>query len=279
MTYNCLFTVLTDLDLVEDTLSQAMAATDAHDAHLDVLCLGVDCTQSGFYYAGASAIVLQETITRATEEAQEIEARAKHVLENSTLRWGSETGVAQLADVARHVAARARFSDLVVLPKPYGEERGAELEAITEAALFDGDAPTIILPESDQFKPHPRRVMVGWNESLEALRAVRAAMPLLTQADTVHVVVIDPPTHGPSRSDPGGMLSQYLARHGVSAEIDVLSKTLPRVSDVLTRHATDMDADLLVMGAYGHSRFREAVFGGATRNMLEQATIPVLMAH
>ncbi len=121
--------------------------------------------------------------------------------------------------------------------------------------------------------------MVGWNESLEALRAVRAAMPLLTQADTVHVVVIDPPTHGPSRSDPGGMLSQYLARHGVSAEIDVLSKTLPRVSDVLTRHATDMDADLLVMGAYGHSRFREAVFGGATRNMLEQATIPVLMAH
>ncbi|MGB0440252.1 MAG: universal stress protein, partial [Paracoccaceae bacterium] len=76
-----------------------------------------------------------------------------------------------------------------------------------------------------------------------------------------------------------GMVAQYLVRHGVRAEIDVLSKTLPRVADVLLRHATDTSADLLVMGGYGHSRFREAVLGGATRHMLQQATLPVLMAH
>ncbi|WP_299849117.1 universal stress protein [uncultured Roseovarius sp.] len=279
MTYNCLFTVLTDEELVEDTLTHAMTAAQAYDAHLDVLCLGVDRTQTGYYYAGASAIVLQETITRANEEAEGIEAKAGAILKNSGLRWGSETGVAQLADLGRHVAARARFSDLVILPKPYGENRGAELEPITEAALFEGHTPAVILPEGGNPAPNPQRVMVGWNESIEALSAVRAALPLLKQADAVHVVVIDPPTHGPNRSDPGGMLSQYLARHGVSAEIDVLSKTLPRVSDVLMRHATDMDAEMLVMGAYGHSRFREAIFGGATRNMLEQATLPVLMAH
>jgi len=95
----------------------------------------------------------------------------------------------------------------------------------------------------------------------------------------VHVVVIDPPTPGPNRSDPGGVLSQFLARHGVRGDIDVLSKTLPRVSDVLNRHARDMNADMIVMGAYGHSRFREAILGGATRYMLEQAEIPVFMAH
>lgn len=279
MSYNCLFTVLTDEELVEDTLAHAVAAAEAYDAHLDVLCLGVDRTQTGYYYAGASAIVLQETITRANEEAEAIEARANAILKTSGLRWGSETGVAQLADLGRHVAARARFSDLVILPKPYGEGRGAELEPITEAALFEGHTPAVILPKGGTPTPRPQRVMVGWNESIEALNAVRAALPLLAQADAVHVVVIDPPTHGPNRSDPGGLLSQYLARHGVSAEIDVLSKTLPRVSDVLTRHATDMDADMLVMGAYGHSRFREAIFGGATRNMLEQATLPILMAH
>lgn len=279
MTYNCLFTVLTDETLIDNTLTHAIAAAQTHDAHLEVLCLGVDRTQTGYYYAGASAIVLQETITRANDEAQAIEARASKILKNSDIRWGSETGMAQLADLGRHVAARARFSDLVILPKPYGEGRGAECEPITEAALFEGHTPTLILPDEGAPTPTPKRVLVGWNESIEALSAVRAALPLLTQADAVHVVVIDPPTHGPNRSDPGGLLSQYLARHGVKVEIDVLSKTLPRVSDVLMRHAADMDADMMVMGAYGHSRFREAIFGGATRNMLEMATLPVLMAH
>jgi nucleotide-binding universal stress UspA family protein len=75
------------------------------------------------------------------------------------------------------------------------------------------------------------------------------------------------------------LLSQFLARHGVKAEIDVLSKTMPRVSDVLMRHVSDVNADMIVMGAYGHSRFREAILGGATRSMLEKATVPVLMAH
>jgi nucleotide-binding universal stress UspA family protein len=70
-----------------------------------------------------------------------------------------------------------------------------------------------------------------------------------------------------------------LVRHGVHAEVTVLARSLPRVSDVLARHVLDEDADMLVMGAYGHSRFREAILGGATRNMLEQATVPVLMAR
>ncbi|MEC9105039.1 MAG: universal stress protein, partial [Pseudomonadota bacterium] len=71
----------------------------------------------------------------------------------------------------------------------------------------------------------------------------------------------------------------WLARHGVKAEIDVLAKTMPRISDMIRRHAEDTSADLIVMGGYGHSRFREAILGGATRNMLEEAEVPVLLAH
>lgn len=279
MTYNSLFTVLTDESLVDETLDHAMAAATEHEAHLDVLCLGVDRSQSGYYYAGASAIVLQETIARAQEESEAIEAKARKVLGGSALRWGVEVGVSQLADLGRHVAARARFSDMVILPQPYGEGRGAELEPVTESALFEGRTPVMVTPKKSAPVTRPARIMLGWNESSEALGAVRAALPLLKRADVVHVVVIDPPSHGPNRSDPGGLLSQYLARHGVKVEIDVLSKTLPRVSDVLLRHAGDMDADMVVMGAYGHSRFREAIFGGATRYMLEQANLPVFMAH
>ncbi|WP_306151867.1 universal stress protein [Roseovarius sp. MMSF_3281] len=279
MTYNSLFSVVTDETLVEDTMAQAMAMALAHDAHLDVLCLGVDRSQTGYYYAGASAVVLQETITRAQEESEALEAKVTKLLEGSGVRWSSETGVAQLADLGRHVAARARFSDLVVLPRPYGDNCGAELEPVTESALFEGHTPALIVPPNAKPQPAPNRLLIGWNESNEALGAIRAAMPLITAADEVHVVVIDPPQHGPNRSDPGGLVSQYLARHGANVEIDVLSKTLPRVSDVLLRHADDMKADMLVMGAYGHSRFREAVFGGATRHMLEQADLPVFMAR
>jgi nucleotide-binding universal stress UspA family protein len=279
MTYNSLFTVLTDTDLVEETLEHAIAAARAYDAHLDVLCLGVDRSQTGYYYAGASAIVLQETIARAQKEAEDVEALARKRLEGSDIRWAAESGVSQLADLGRHVAARARFSDLVILPQPYGEGRGAELEPVTESALFEGRTPVLVAPAGAAPVPNPRRILLAWNESSEALGATRAALPLLRGAEHVHVVVIDPPAHGPNRSDPGGLLSQYIARHGAKAEIDVLSKTLPRISDVLIRHAGDMDADMIVMGAYGHSRFREAIFGGATRYMLEQAPVPVFMAH
>ena len=75
------------------------------------------------------------------------------------------------------------------------------------------------------------------------------------------------------------MLCQMLVRHKVHADVAVLARTQSRVSDVLARHAADLNADMLVMGAYGHSRFREAILGGATRNMLEQAEVPVFMAH
>ena len=279
MAYKTLFSVVTDIALAGPVLDQAVAMAQAYDAHLDVLCMGLDRTQTGFYYAGANAMILQETITRAQDEAREVEAFVKKVLKNSDVRWNVDCGVAQLADMGRHVAQRARFSDIAILPKPYGEKRGAELEPILESAMFDGDTPVFMVPEAGPVVTSPKRILLAWNESDEALAASRAALPLLAAADLVRIVVIDPPAHSPSRSDPGGLLSQFLSRHGVNCEIDVLSKTLPRVSDVLMRHAMDTESEMIVMGAYGHSRFREAILGGATRNMLENCTIPVLLAH
>jgi nucleotide-binding universal stress UspA family protein len=279
MSYKNLLTVLTDSKFVDASLEQGAALAGVHDAHLDVLCMGVDRTQTGYYYAGANAMVLQETLTRAQEEAAEIDGMAKTFLTATEIRWGTEMGVAQMADLGRHIAAHARFTDMVILPQPYGENHGAELEPVIEAALFEGRVPVLMIPDGKPALSDPKTISIAWNESDECLSAVRGAMPLLKSADEVHVVVIDPPTHGPNRSDPGGQLSQFLARHGVRTEIDVLAKTMPRVSDVLLRHAADTKTDLVVMGAYGHSRFREAILGGATRYMLEQSELPVLMAH
>lgn len=279
MAYKSLLTVLTDPKIAEPPLSQLIALAEAGDAHAEALCLGVDRTQTGYYYAGANAMVLQETLTRAHTEAAEILELANGILGRSGVRWAAEDGVAQISDLGRHVAHRARFSDLVVLPRPYGPDRGSEVEPVVEAALFEGHAPVLVVPDDFEPQGQPKTVMVAWNESIESMTAIRQAMPFLRAADLVRIVVIDPPTHGPERSDPGGLLSQMLARQDVRCEIDVLSKTLTRVSDVLNRHAVDTSSDMIVMGAYGHSRFREAILGGATRNMLEKAAVPVFMAH
>ncbi|SHF03838.1 Universal stress protein family protein [Ruegeria intermedia] len=279
MAYKSLLSVVTETKFAKKALEQMAALAEAQDGHAEALCLGVDRSQTGYYYAGANALILQETLNRANAEADENLKFAEEFLGKSGVRWSAESGVAQIADLGRHVAHRARFSDLVVLPQPYGEGRGAEAEPIVEAAMFDGHAPVLVVPDDAEIVSRPRTVLIGWNESVEAMRAIRFALPFLMAADLTRIVVIDPPAHGPDRSDPGGLLSQMLARHGVKCEIDVLSKTMTRVSDILNRHAEDTAADMIVMGAYGHSRFREAILGGATRNMLEKSAVPVFMAH
>jgi len=282
MAYKSLLTVATSADRTDVAINGAAALAAAHDAHLDVLALGVDRTQVGYSYIGTGAVILQAAVERAEQDARDTEAAARKAIaaQSPALRWTAEAAVTQLGALTDLVAQRARFADLVVLPRPYGAGQGPEAEAVIEAALFEGRAPVLVLPDSGVGSAGtPRRAVVAWNQSAEAMTAVRKALPLLKAADLVNIAVIDPPQHGPERSDPGGMLCQMLVRHGVKAEVSVLARTLPRISDVLARHVRDQNADLLVMGAYGHSRFREAILGGATRNMLEQAEVPVLMAH
>ncbi len=279
MAYKSLLCVLSDWKHCQPALAQSISLAKSEDAHLEVLCLGVDLTQVTSYYAGANAVILQETISRAMEDAETLKKQAEARLQGESILWSTCTSVAALADIGRHIAARARFADLVILPHPYGKNVGPEHEPVTEAALFEGKAPVLVVPNKGQMTLAPERVVIGWNESSEAMAAVRSALPILKRALWVNITVIDPPVHSPNRSDPGGMLSQFLARHGVTAEITVLSKTMPRISDILIRHVIDRQAEMIVMGAYGHSRLREAIFGGATRDMLEQAKAPLFLAH
>ncbi|MCU0827192.1 MAG: universal stress protein [Tabrizicola sp.] len=281
MAYKSLLTVATSAQGLLPAVSAAAALATRADAHLDALVLGVDRTQIGYSYVGSGAVMIAAAMDRAEEEARATEKAMTEAIgaQSPDLRYAIDSAVTQLGALTDVVATRARYADLVVLPLPYGNTRGVEDEAVIEAALFEGIAPVLIVPESGMPSTDPRRIVVAWNQSREALVAARRAMPFLRRAESVQIVVIDPPTHGPERSDPGGLLCQMLVRHGVRAEVTVLAKTLPRVSDVLARHLRDANADLLVMGAYGHSRFREAILGGATRDMLEHAQLPVFLAH
>lgn len=279
MAYKTILTILTSVDDAEAVLPAAMAVASAHDAHLDVLCLGIDRTQTGYYFAGATAIMHQETLAHAQDEAVRIETAARGALEASDLRWGLESLVAQAASVTSIVANRARFSDLVVMPKPYGPDLPADAPALIEAAMFQGNAPVLVLGGDAPVVTTPERVVIAWNESNEALAAVRRALPLLNAAAEVDICIVAPERRPADAADPGAELAAMLTRHGVQVEVCIVPQTTTRVSEAITRHAIDRDAGLLVMGAYGHSRFREAILGGATRNMLEHAPLPVLMAH
>jgi nucleotide-binding universal stress UspA family protein len=284
MAYKSLLTIISHPEAAGSTLAAAISLAGREDAHLDVLCLGIDYTQVGYYYPGQLAVYQNDDSARAVADAAALEKLVTARLSTEVLRFSVETAIAQLGGLTDLIARQARFSDLVLLPLPYGKHASASADLLLEAALFQGRAPVLVMPVTGLPKvlgatTLGQDVVVAWNESAEALVAIRAALPLLRAAKHVTIAIIDPSYHSAERSDPGGALSQMLARHGVHVEVTVLAKTLPKVADVLNRLVRDRAADLLVMGAYGHSRFREAVLGGATRDILELAEVPVFMAH
>jgi nucleotide-binding universal stress UspA family protein len=259
-------------------LDTAIGLATSRDAHLEVLCLGIDRMQVGYYFDGASAALIEQGIARARAAAKATEAQIARRLESESLSWGSRSAVAQVGAIPDIVGHAARFSDMVVIGKPYGKGKDPEEGAILEAALFEGRVPVLIVPGATA-PDFARRIVLGWNQTAEALSAARAALPFLTAAEAVKVVMVAPGRHGRDESDPGGEISRWLSRHGARVEAAVLPRTLPRIADTISRYAMDEQANLIVMGAYSHSRFRESLLGGATRDMLADAVMPVLMAR
>ena len=136
--------------------------------------------------------------------------------------------------------------------------------------------PVLVVPYAGRHEGLGSRVLVAWNASREAARAVHDALPLLTRARSVVVLAVDPPDED---HIPGADIAAHLAHHGVHVEARHTVAPDIEVGDELLNLISDLGADLLVMGAYGRSRWREAVFGGATRHILAHMTVPVLMAH
>jgi nucleotide-binding universal stress UspA family protein len=272
--------------IVTDSVADAPALTAAAEiavrerAHLDVHALGIDPAHYEAMPVGTAAVVLDPGTDEARQSADDLVAWAEGVLATYDLSAVVAPAVVTTMGLDGTVARLARYADLVVAAQPYGEG-ASQLQVLTlEAALFGTGAPVMVVPRAAcDFTEPLDRAMIAWDESDECLEAVRKALPVLREADHTDIVMVDPPSHSPERSDPGGVLCLMLARQGVKSEVSILAKTLPRVSGVLNRFVTEHGTKMIIMGAYGHSRMREAVLGGPTREMLETATVPILMAH
>ena len=260
-------------------LEMAIALARRAGAHLHVLCAGIDDTEPGFYYAGAQAVAVQQNLAEARSQGHAVEDIARQRLAAEDILWDVQTVTVMPGGIEPFLADTLRYYDLVVLPTPY-QGRKDRIDAIAfESCLFGADTAVMVVPDGYEPEAGFDRIVVGWDGGNQALAAVRAAEPLIKTADLTQVVIVDPPIHAADRSDPGGKLAAYLSRIGAKADLYVVARTQPSVGAQILSRATEQAAGLIVMGAYNHSRMREAILGGTTRDMLRLTTIPLLMAH
>lgn len=171
----------------------------------------------------------------------------------------------------------ARLRDLTVVPMP---DVDTVERWLAETLIFGSGRPTVVLPERPRWSKAValNTVVVAWDFSRNSTRAVADALPLLKKAKLVCILTVNNEkvfTSGRS----GAELAKYLARHGINVVLDEVDAAGRDIATVFESHLTLRDADLLVMGAYGHSRFREFVLGGATRSMLVRPPVPVFLSH
>ncbi|MBV9373567.1 MAG: universal stress protein [Alphaproteobacteria bacterium] len=230
----------------------------------------------GYYDPALLSPFFDELRARARDAAD----KTREVFEHIAGRRGVSAEWREIAEGAdADPALHARYADLTILGQLDPDEPDTIQPRPEQVTLVSG-RPILVVPYTGNFSDLGRRVVIGWNASREAARAVNDAMPLLTAAETVTVLTIDP-REGPQAHGevPGADISLHLARHGVKAEIErTVSADLP-IGEILLSRVADLGADLLVMGAYGHSRARELLLGGATRSLLRSMTLPVLMSH
>lgn len=279
MSIKTVSTIITSQDQMETQLASATAFARAIDAHLQVLALAVGIDQTGVVQSAFDAIPTGIGMEESLRHARELAEAATAQMKKEDIRWDVEAFSVPAAVTGSELVRHLRFSDLVIFQRAPEGAALRQTRMLAETVLFDADCPLLMLPETDSVIAPPTRIMVSWDESSAALRAARQAMPLLQAARKVEIVLVDPPKDAPDRSDPGGAFAQFLARHGIRCEVSVCSRTDSSIAGTLQRHAEELGSDLIVMGAYGHSRLRQAIFGGTTRETMEKSRVPVLMAH
>ncbi len=281
-------------------LEEVFALARPYSAHVEVLHIRRDPRNDlPLYGEGFSAEILQEVVDEAERNARTTAATARRMFDAAvagasvvvmdrpaadgcmegrgiTASWREATG-----PTARSLAARARFADLTVLARPAGEPLDFE---VVQGALFESGRPMLL---ADGAIERLDSVAIAWNGSLSSVRAVAGAMGFITRARTVSILAAD---EGPMDAVVGVLggraqpqperLVDHLAWHGIQAIVRHVAREGRPVGAALAEAARDLNAGLLVMGGYGHSRMREVVLGGATRHMLMHPTgCAVLLAH
>jgi nucleotide-binding universal stress UspA family protein len=181
-------------------------------------------------------------------------------------------------DATESVPVHGRYADVLVIGQPNETDASGVEPDFAERLLLAAGRPALVIPYAGDFPTVGTRVLVAWNASREATRALTDAIPILREAKQVDVIAFNP-KDAPHGEVPGADIGLYLARHGIKVNVSQQTAEDVDVGNQLLSRAADLDSDLVVMGAYGHSRMKELILGGATRTVLNSMTVPVLMSH
>ena len=265
----------------QPVLETALAAAQRFGAHLEVLYIRPDPRLAVPYATlGMSGSMKKTVMESARQSANEQAAKTRAAFEKFCGKHGipivkrppAEAPVSAswregVGNQSAVVAQRGLYADLIVVPRP-----AAASAEMLEAALLQTGQPVLIVPPQSQ-ECVASKIAIGWNASAEAARAVAAAMPCLTVADAVTILI------SPKRAASAKDLAGHLVWHGVKASVRQFRVGTRSVGETLLAEARALKADLLVIGGYSHVRARELLFGGVTRHILAATEIPVMMAH
>ncbi len=287
MSYAKILAPLVGMTRDDKVVATAFAAAKPFHAHVQVLFVRPDPTQSmPFFGESMSGVVVQEIIDAAKQASDEAAGRARATLAKAaedagvtmvdvparrdvvTVSWREVEG-----DFVNQVEAASRLSDLVVFGPLPPEEKPGLTEAF-EATLLETGRPVVLAAQTPA-KAFARKIAIGWDGSVPCARAVTAAMPYLEQAGQVQILTVSQGTAPGDATD----VCDYLALHGVRAVQRCVEAGARPTGAVLLEAALGDGADLLVLGGYGHTRLRQMFFGGVTRHVVSHAELPLFLVH
>ena len=279
MTYRNLLVHVDDARSCAARVAFAIELAARHDAHLTGLYVIAEPSYSSFAQ-GFPPELMSELQQAARARADAALERFAEAARRDQIAFETRIDRVLYTEVADAVATNARYVDLAILGQHDPDDAASGPRYLPEEVVLGGGRPALIVPYIGPARTFGERVIVAWDASREAARAVNDALPLLRQARQVGVVAVNPRpwpfAHG---EEPGADIGLHLARHGVKVEVQRIEAQDVDPANAILSHVADQSADLLVMGAYGHSRVREFVLGGVTRTILAEMTVPVLMSH
>lgn len=290
MSFGTILAPIGDVENGSPALELAFSVGRAFGAHVDVLHVSADPRQVIPYVGeGLSGALIDEVVAAAAIDSGErqqgvrglfdrlVEARMAPIASTTpqpgfSVAWREDAG----REDAR-AAAWARAADLAVAPRPRAESEAATT-ALFEALVFEGGLPVLLAPPGWKGEAEiGKRILIGWNGGAEAAGAIGAAMPFLEKAEAVKAVSMTGWLDGPASLD---RVTERLAWRGIASTSEVIDASGPKgIGNALMKAADDMDADLIVMGAYTQSRLRQMILGGVTRYAVSNATRPLLLAR
>lgn len=266
----------------ENALVTAIALAEHMNAHLCVVESLVYPTPMMNPWGLMPDMAAESIYGQLKEEAESNASKLRKRLEREAISWEVRIAESFFADPPRSMAMHAHYADLsIVNAVPLETEGGPEIRGgFINALLFETGRPVLVIPPHFSMVFPISRAIIAWQPTREAARALHDALPLLRKAKTVDVLMVDPVVGENEHGErPGADIAVHLARHGIHVNVVVRPGEKRTTAEALLHYASMSGAELLVAGAYGHSRLREWTIGGTTRELLQLIRMPILFSH